>query len=221
MIPLHLFCIAENRFADISLQRPYYSWEITRRYNHAERLTRNITREVERVNAINSQQALLFLEKIGEVMNGIRAVKDECMARTLRYSEGYQRMGVLIKQLREVEVEVGGRRSGGFWGEPLFGGTLGWSGCAAPSFGTPPLLPPVSQQPVRGPVDPLVPNPDGVASERGLSRTSAIVRRRLVRLRRPSEERRRSVYTTPILSPRPNRTSLLGSRNLLLEDVDG
>ncbi|KAG0637312.1 hypothetical protein HOY80DRAFT_1002754 [Tuber brumale] len=230
MIPLNLLHCLENPFADMTLQRPHYSWEVTRRFNYAEGLVKCITREVEHVNAINPRHTLLFLERAGSAMNDIRALKDRCMARTLTYSEGYKKMGVLIKELREVEVEVrmyAGEPEGlnievleiPPEGEEGCRENSGEEGLPAPRLTPPP--PPILQRPGGAPVGTRARKSDGAASMRGLSRYNAIVRRRRPFPRALSEERRRSAYVTTILSPRPDRTGLLAARNPLLDDADG
>jgi len=216
----------------MSLQRPHYSWEITRRFNYSEGLAEDIAQAVEGVNVINSRHAQFFLERTGTAMNEIRILNDRCMGRTLTYSEGYKKMGVLIKELREVEVDVN------MYVEEAEGLKVevsevtdeendeeeeeGWVDfeperfldvsliSPAPESQPLPRLPPVFRQR----------NFSRGTSGRGLSRTNAIVRRRRGLPRLLSEERRRSAYKTTILSPKPNRIKLLGARNPLLEDVD-
>ena len=223
MIPLNLLRSVENRFADMSLQRPHYSWEITRRFNYAEGLVKNIAQAVEGVNVINSRHAQFFLERTGNAMNEIRILNDRCMGRTLTYSDGYKKMGVLIKELREVEVEVD------MYVEEAEGlkvevsevteeGEEDWVDFGAEGLVDVSLVGPAPEpQPSRLAIRSL----GQATSPRGLSRTNAIVRRRRRVLPRPlSEERRRAAYITTILSPKPNRTRLLGARNPLLDDVD-
>lgn len=208
----------------MSLQRPHYSWEITRRFNYAEGLVKNIAQAVEGVNIINSRHAQFFLERTGNAMNEIRILNDRCMGRTLTYSDGYKKMGVLIKELREVEVKVDMyvEEAEGLKVEVLEvteeGEEEDWVDFGAESFMDVSLAGPAPEpQPPR----PTIRNLGQATSSRGLSRTNAIVRRRRRVPPRPlSEERRRAAYITTILSPKPNRTMLLGARNPLLDDVD-
>ncbi|PUU75185.1 hypothetical protein B9Z19DRAFT_1067628 [Tuber borchii] len=224
MIPLNLLRSVENRFADMSLQRPHYSWEITRRYNYAEGLVKYIAQAIEGVNVINSRHAQFFLERTGNVMNEIRILNDRCMGRTLTYSEGYKKMGVLIKELREVEVEVDMyvEEAEGLKvevSEVLEEDEGDWVDFEAESFGRIPGWSGSEPQPPRPAIRNL--NFGQATSARGLSRTNAIVRRRRRVLPRSlSEERRRAAYITTILSPKPNRTRLLGARNPLLDEGD-
>jgi len=223
MIPLNLLRSVENRFADMSLQRPHYSWEITRRFNYAEGLVKSIAQTVEDVNVINSRHAQFFLERTGNAMNEIRILNDRCMGRTLSYSEGYKKMGVLIKELCEVEVEVD------MYVEEAEGLKVEVSEVTEENeedwvdFGVEGFLDVslVNPAPEPQPSRPAIRNLGQATSARGLSRANAIVRRRRRVLPRSlSEERRRAAYITTILSPKPNRTSLLGARNPLLDDVD-
>ncbi|KAG0137522.1 hypothetical protein HOY82DRAFT_535550 [Tuber indicum] len=234
MIPLNLLRCLENPFADMSLHRPHYSWEVTRRFNYATGIVKIIAEHVERVNGVNSQDALLFLERAGNAMNEIRELKDRSMGRRLTYSEAYKRMGELIEELREVSVEVA--TYVGDAGEPgvkvleippedeeglvnsgAEGGPSGTSSDDTPASRPSQPLPPPAFYRADGPPVGF----GGVARARGLSRSNATARR-LRRLfpRTLSEERQRSGYvTTTIVSPKPDRTGLLGAGNPLLDDA--
>ncbi|RPA91408.1 hypothetical protein L873DRAFT_1848313 [Choiromyces venosus 120613-1] len=236
MIPLILLSCMENSFADMSLPRPYYSWEITRRFNYIQGFFKAIAWKVEEVNAINSKHAQFFLERVGNAMNKVRTLKDMCMGRTLAYSKGYKDMGVLMKELREIEVEVNlyVEEVKAFKAEAsevtlegekgrvdLGGGRFSHLSLNSPARRRP--HPPILQQPARDSANIRTRNIGGGTRAQGLSRTNAIpvVRRTPVPRRALLESRRRAAYTTNILSPKPNRTMLLGASNSLLDVTDG